>query len=669
MKKIRILALTTVFLLSACADVPTEQSSVTDDTSAQNISSVAEMLPEKEYDSFFTYETRDITGSFNVDNDGTLYLYAYNYDEKGAAVNMTIKSYEMDGTCTEICKTKELTDVFDCDNGMIYGVYNSTLFRLDTKTLEKTELCMLDGFSDVKRIDIYENTAYVFGIHIDRMTFTGEYSDPLGIYSYKGEKLVKIDLTTGKTTDSGVPFPICYSIYEDKCIVYAADADGYYFADFDNKNKTRHNIELMSGFDLIAPDRYIFTSGSGINIGMICAGTLNGEDGISQVLEECYTSDRLRSVNGYTYFETSETLTTPSKLCRIKNEDYVKKNNKINFIASDYRFDVPFGCGYTINYQKMSAENFALSVLSQDSSYDLCIVNSFESFSSNIRDKGSFYPLNDIPEVNEYLNKCFPYVKEAATDKNGDIWMLPVRVDVPMIIYNETVCNEVGIDFSKKMTVEEFVAACEKASKSRYKNGFYVHPYTFTQNLLIQYITGRTSFDTPQFRSFSEFAKEKINISSYNSYPSYMPITGAAWNYIYEEKGADRCLFGYEMDCTMAEWNLNFDNFRFTTVPAIDVNDKTTATCCFITVNPASENLEATLDYVASLAEYLSEQSDSYMLAENNPLANIYADAQIGFNASEEVCYESYLEYQRGKITLDEMIAEADRKLSAYLNE
>ncbi len=660
MKKIKLFVLMTVFILSACGIHPSEQTDVTAGNEAADV---------KEYDSFFTYEIPDVFGNFSVDNDGTVYLYNYSYNEIGAVDNVTIKAYDMDGKCTEICKTERLPITFDCDNGIIYGADSDGIFSLDTKTSEEKELYPLDGFSSVKRIEICGNNAYIFGIHIDRMTFSGEYSDPFGIYSYNGEKLVKINLLTGDFTDSDVEYPIDFSVYNGEAVVYAADEDGYYFADFENKNKTRHNIELLNDFDLFEPDRYVFTSGSGINIGMLCAGTVRGEDGTSQVVEDCYATDKIDCVGDYTYFEISGTLSESPKLCRIKNTDYIKKNNKINLIASDYCFDAPFGCGYTINYEKISAESFALSVLSQDSDYDMCIVNSFESFSGGIRDKGSFYPLNDVPEVNEYLGKCFPYVKEAATDENGDIWMLPVRLDVPMIVYNESVCVDSGFDFSRKMTVEEFTDICEKAYETRYKSGYSVHPYVFTQNLFIQYMTGRTSFDTPEFRSFTEFAKKKINLSSYSSYPPYMPAVGTAWGYIYEEGRDSCCLFQFLNDCTQADWFMTFDSMKFATIPSINENDKPTATCCFVTVNPATENLESTLDYVASLAEYLSEQSDSYMLIENNPLANLYSDAQIGFNASHEIYYDSYLEYQSGKITLDEFVAEADRKLSAYLNE
>ena len=108
----------------------------------------------------------------------------------------------------------------------------------------------------------------------------------------------------------------------------------------------------------------------------------------------------------------------------------------------------------------------------------------------------------------------------------------------------------------------------------------------------------------------------------------------------------------------------------------MDGGDVNTATCALITVNPASENLEATLDDVASLAEHLSQQQDSFMLSDkemysagNTALYDIYANAEVGFNVSDELIYDSYVKYHAGELSLDDFITEAQRKYSAYLNE
>ena len=102
------------------------------------------------------------------------------------------------------------------------------------------DICNLDGFIQIKRIDVWENTAYVLGISAERTGVTAEYTDEYGIYNYGGEKMVSVDISTGEIAESSVDFPIAFSLYGGNCTVYGADKDGYYFSDFENNNKSYH---------------------------------------------------------------------------------------------------------------------------------------------------------------------------------------------------------------------------------------------------------------------------------------------------------------------------------------------------------------------------------------------------------------------------------------------
>lgn len=665
MKRTAVLLLGTFLLLTGCDTAATDNSAV---------------LLSDEYDDFIIYDINDQPDEFTVGDDGTMYIYTNTYGESGEITNIRLNSYDMNGNHTQLGEYGKSAVCVDRADDLLYCVIvdmdHYSVCSVDTENQSTNEVCRLEGYSNIKSIDVNGNEAYILGINKERTQMSGEYTDESGNYSYGGEQLIKVDLSTGETTISEVPFPIAVCVYNGECVVYAADKDGYYFTDFSDKSKKYHNIEMLFDFEMYEQDKFLFYSGSGINIGKLCAGTTNPDDGISQVLDGYLSFDDIHSVGGYTYFEAIDADGT--KICRLKNSAYIKKNNKIRLISAEHSFDEPFGCGYTIDYQNLPSDSFALTVLSQDSNYDMSIVNSYDSFSSGIRDKGSFYPLNDIPYVQEYIDKCFPYIKNAATDENGDIWMLPVSVNIPMIVYNKTNCAEAGIDFTDKMTIEEFIKVCETAFNSKYKNGYDVHPYRFTQNLLIQYMASHEKFDTDIFRSFAQFAKEKICISDFSEFPQYLPISNEAMNHMYEAEGEEQFLFSCQWDNSMALWQSESENFRFSSVPSIDSDSKNQATCAFLTINPASKNLEATLDYVSSLAKYLSESQNSFMLSDKSAytmtegiesLYRLYEDAEIGFNVSDEICFDSYKEYHKGNLSLDQFIAEADRKLSAYRNE
>lgn len=629
---------------------------------------------------FLTYEEHGSIGSFAVE-DGKVYAFAPIYDDDGAVTEHILYCLDENGSAEELRHMESAPAVFDISDGTMYGTdYDNgsyVLSQYDIETDENGVICELSGFMQFNKLTVYEDTAWILGIHEDRTGIQGEYSDKLGTYSYNGEVLISVDLKTGEITQSAVDFPIAFSVFEGECAVYTADENGYYFTDFEDEKHLAHNIEMLYNFELYEPERFVFTAGSGLNLGKIMAGTVRLEDGTSDVINNVYAMNGLYVQDGFTYFrKASDTLGGEEQICRFRNSEYIKKNNKIRFISQEYSFDAPFGCGYTIEHISMSDDSFALSILSQDSSFDMCVVNSYDTVAGNIRDKGSFYPLNDIPEVQEYLNSCFPYLKEAATDSNGEIWMLPVSITVPAILFSEKNCASAGVKFTDGMTVQQLVEQCERAHSSDYNNGYGIHPYTLTQNWMIQYLTHSDSVDTEVFRSFSEYTREKLNMSDMTSYPEYMHIVNQAQNMLYFEGGEELFLFSYSTELPEQAWLAGLEGFSACAIPRMDGGDVNTATCAFITVNPASENLEATLDYVASLAEHLSQQQDSFMLSDkkmysagNTALYDIYANAEVGFNVSDELIYDSYVRYHAGELSLDEFITEAQRKYSAYLNE
>lgn len=629
---------------------------------------------------FLAYEEHGSIGGFAVE-EGTAYAFSPVYDENGAVIDHILYSLDESGKATELRHTDFAPAVFDIADGIMYGANfdngSYVLSQYDVETDESSVICELSGFMQLGKLTVYGDTAWLLGIHEDRIGESGEYSDKFGAYSYNGEMLISVDLKTGEITQSAVEFPIAFSVFEGECTVYTADENGYYFTDIEDKKHLPHNIEMLYNFELYEPERFVFTAGSGLNLGKIMAGTVRSEDGTSDVINDVYAMNGLYVQDGFTYFrKASDTMGGEEQICRFRNSEYIKKNNKIRFISQEYSFDAPFGCGYTIEHISMSDDSFALAILSQDSCFDMCVVNSYDTVAGNIRDKGSFYPLGDIPEVTEYLDKCFPYIKEAATNSDGEIWMLPVSLTVPAILFSEKNCAAAGVEFTDGMTVQQLIEQCERAHSSDYNNGYGIHPYTLTQHWLIQYLSHNDSVDTDVFRSFSEYTGAKLNMSDMTSYPEYMHIVNQAQNMMYFEGGEELFLFSYSTELSEQAWLAGLDGFSACAIPRMDGGDINTATCAFITVNPASDNLGAALDYVASLAEYLSQQQDSFMLSDKEmysdgtaALYDIYANAEVGFNVSEELIYDSYVKYHAGELSLDEFIAEAQRKYFAYLNE
>ena len=620
-----------------------------------------------EFPDSFSFDNVEHIRDYDVGDDGTLYALQ-SFPEADGSVRTELHCYSPDGSETaDLGAVSAYTVLWN--NGKLY------------MTISEQRACYFSVYDpesgDSERLAdteiIPENTVLIG----DTIYYTGTTESRRGMneligdigFEYDGTLLYSYTLGSDKAERVEVEYPV--SIAENvsgELCVYAVDENGTYFTAGIHGKKVYNDLGKIVGFGFTGENSFVFYSSEkpfSLNIGR------TDSDSIFAELAENTAAYRIKVRGGYVFYVNSFT----GKLERINCSAFDKQNEIIRFLSPEYTFNKPFGIGYMTDYKELDNNSFSLAVLSRDSSFDIFMVDSYDGFSSNIRDKGSFYPLNDVPNVSEYLDKCFPFIKDAATDSDGNIWMLPISINIPLILFNENICSKAGFDFHGELTIEELIAMCEKAYGSEYKNGYDVHPYPLTQNLFVQYMAKHDNFDSPEIRKFAEFAKEKINMSEF---PPYLSVTNEAMNGLYAPGGENAVLFSYLYDLDRVEWFSGYESFDFRAVPGITGNAKPVATCTFVAVNPASSNLSAALDYVADLAEYLGQRENSFMLSDksmytaNKGIGSVYdivSGAEVGFNISEEIFFEPYIRYHKGEISLDEFIAEADRKLSAYRGE
>lgn len=124
----------------------------------------------------------------------------------------------------------------------------------------------------------------------------------------------------------------------------------------------------------------------------------------------------------------------------------------------------------------------------------------------------------------------------------------------------------------------------------------------------------------------------------------------------------------------------NYDrDFKVSGIPCINEPNVLIPDVIFLSVNTNSEHLEDALDYIVRLTQYQLTEPNTFVLKENE---GVYADnetvrqmlklctnAQVHFTYPSELYWEDFNRYLAGEISLDDFIAEADRKLKAYLNE
>ena len=182
--------------------------------------------------------------------------------------------------------------------------------------------------------------------------------------------------------------------------------------------------------------------------------------------------------------------------------------------------------------------------------------------------------------------------------------------------------------------------------------------------------------DRPQFRTTAQLLKEYAN--TVNS-PQYMQPTvietlsdgsiitaqsnaflGDTDNFLYQT------LISYDQALYLIELNPELS------VAEIPFDGKSVGYSFLLIVNPYSDNLEETL----MLVKALSEKKMSEMQVNPQPDLNgeqqlniIYQNSTVIMGVPNEIYYSDYEKYLSDKITLNDFIIEASRKMSAYINE
>ena len=457
-------------------------------------------------------------------------------------------------------------------------------------------------------------------------------------------------------------------------IIAAYDADGYYITAYENgqlsdkkyidSNGTIRSIADVDGRHIV------YTVPTKSDKIMLCAANTDNMYN-AELIPDSTAGEELFSAGGLCFFNAGRYNTSEAEqrvtIKRIDFSSYYKERPPMNLLITGYSDSTPFGCGYTININELSSEEAALKILSLDKDYDMCYISTRDRIAYSLKSKGSFYPLNDVTGVSEYLDKCFPAIKEAFTDENGDIWALPIWSNSYFIARNTG-----DTDFSG-MTANCFIDYVDELSESDSKKSIF-HSYIYIDEILKEYIMTHDSFDTPEFRSFAEKLKKssRVNFAA----PEYKRMVSGDYNNpLFME--STQIILGVENSYSFKESGAQ--NYSVSGIPCISDKNVLLPNVIFLCVNPESEHLGNAIDYISKIAAYQMTNPDQFVLIRENgaysdnetvrQMSELYNSAEVYFTYPAEIYWEGFNKYLAGEISLDDFIAEADRKLKVYLNE
>ena len=631
----------------------------------------------------FSYDLKDVS-SFTV-SGGDLYV---SYIGKNK-----IEKLGKDG------EKKESNDFSDGDHKYLMHCENELLslnfqndhllleeMNLETKELRSRNLQDLRRqFTDIKSTAVTKENIYLVYLAevYDGSQETVRFCET-DSYSYMGEKAVKLNRKTLETEEMPIDNVIfMYQISEKELMFYAYDEiGGYYFTiyqtdseKFGEKNYN-NQFDFINGFAVKEDKKTIISCQNG----RLVTARIDDEETQAEFAENVFIwyGNNLKCQGDEVYVLDSNQ--DKNNILRMDYEMANRGNKEIRFYQTQI-FEEPYGCGYKMHPIVLEEEEFALSVLAGDMDYDMCMMDSSSSVSREIRDQGAFYPLNEVKNVMEYLDSCHPYIKEAAVNENGEVWMLPISVSIPFLLYGEEGCEKNGIDMENIEDYESLIDKAEKICQNQNLQEWYsINGFQIQSDLMTQYNSEyakkgeRASYQNKEFEKICRLLKEK-SVWKNPALHTFMISKQSVEKEIYYSQ------FLFELRTDMLSLGEeDFQNLSARETPKIDRKMKNKGSCVYFCVNQNSKNLESALSYISDYCEYMKTRNDTYMFQDKTtyPFSDssltedcyeIYSNGEICFELPEEIFWNQYLDFMNGKIDFEEFSKEIERKTNMYNNE
>ena len=589
------------------------------------------------------------------------------YDEEGNEILQ--KELRLSSGFVQLMTVKN--DILYCvaSDNMEDGVY-----AVNTSSWEVKKLAELPEMGFFDNMVLVGDYLYILG-KIQGNTKTYMLHPDVGLYNYQGEQICRINVTEDnpKAEKMKIDFPIgIYATEQNTLMIYQyTEEKGFCFLEFNPQEMTLKEHEWSHGR---VARTMVNGCGSGYvyrdSSGYLYYGTTEGIQ-VQLIPDTLRVYKPVVYSNGFVFYMDDNQKGT---VTRIFISDIIRKNKEIRVLTDDSPNDFPFGCGYQMTTYSASEDEFALKVLAQDSDFDLYVLDTRNDCAYNLMEKGAFYALNEVNGVQEYLNACFPYCKELAYNGEGDIWMLPVDIDIPGLVYNKGFCAGKNIDYSS-MNYMEFMELIEQVEATEPEK-IGIHIDTILESMLMQYMSKYDSFDTELFRSHLSKLKQVYSNAATWGYESvYGKSLG---NGIPEE-----FYLSFEYNSEWLESLINNETaaryYALSVFPKLEDGMGNIGTMTLLAVNPESGNLKETLNYVTAYCNYMLTMKNSFVLAEestydmdNTFVKNLYehiAGGSIEFRMADEIYLDAFWKYLDGEISLDEAITEADRKMKFYKGE
>lgn len=555
--------------------------------------------------------------------------------------------------------------------GASYDDQHLILYKMDLEKEETECIGEYQEYFNVRKLMMPDNRLFMLVQDKSRKDKKPVLSNSDEIFEYGGEVLVSQD---GKVLFDD--FPVACDITDDNEIIMYAHSDngGFYFTNLTVENgnvikksepvfkdlKQLMSLTTTGGQNIIYTSRIADVQGlTGINLSNNAVSEIQPDKGVIIYQGDiCYSG-------GMVFYITEEGI-------NCFNNDECKRDNKVIRVIESENIgflNAPYGCGYQMDIEQLNNDEMSLRVLSQDSDYDICFMQSGDPFGYQVKEKGSFYPLTEIKGVKEYLDSCFPYFKEAATGGDGEIWMLPVAVTADYMVYDRQMLKDAGLDINNIKGLDGFISELKKFPED--KKEYVNMPFSVMENILLRdYASRNENFDTEEFKKLSDAL---LQISDDKLFTWHNAAAEGLTMHKQEKFLCSLERGGHFMESLLTNPYVNVRR-----VYGTDEESPLSVECYFVCINAATDNIPASVSYIETLCSYLMQKKDTMMLTDRSKytdteivsgLYNLHAGGEIVFAVPEELYMEEWEEYKKCRIDFQQMVAEAGRKVKMYKGE
>lgn len=610
------------------------------------------------------------------------YHKIYEYDSSGAKVHDYVISEE--NIITSFCY----------DNGKLYYINLNCLNEYD---LEKQESKVLYTFTGddfaFQGMSVVDDCIFLMRLNQYQEEQMEVRYDEEDEYVYQGEELLCYIISKQEIEQINIPnIKFMNKKNEHELLIYAYDDEGgFYFTTYDINKKAiqrKYYTDMQLGtINDIAYDETLDK--------LLCANyegifSTSFEDLGSQTFMYHGTGtmrgyNSLQYQKGYTYYVVSEN--EEKSVIRLENEIFIKETPVLKGYTTS-SFLNPRVNGYQVDIEEVYDDEMATILLAGDSDYDFAIISSSSQLAENIRRVGAYHPLNSLPEVNTLLNDCFDYIKDAATDENGSIWMVPVELSCPVLIYNQKLLSQYNIDFTSLTIYEKLIETIVDLPKDgipMYRFPYYLMTADITNKYVANYaiIDNESNFHSDLFRTYLEIMNQyDTRVNNDEIIFSTFDLNGNVHEKMDSKEYYSNILFDMCRSYVTNDYGFDYDQyeeFRAIEMPSLKEGDKlhSAAECYFIIMNPNSKKIKWTESYIEKVCESIHNDSTTYLLKDNcftdcllkEDIHNIIANAKIVFEYPYEILSDEMRAYRLEGQSYEETVSEIERKMDMYLNE